>query len=1009
VVDAVSTSLGILGDALAADDPQPAEVLAAALLLAGSVATATEHVAAAAARAAAGQDPAFVAATGLVEELPRRLLDWMAVERLDADSYPALDALRALDVVEVEPVPPDPGAFTTEHVHRAVRLDRLTGLLTDPRRWWREAYGWGTAQSRLDILLERLFRLGISVGLPVTLAGADLHRVEVLGTTVDPAEAETPRALLLPLFSGAAGGVDVEAGLGLVVLPADGTAGEGLALTPYATGTARADIPLDLLGTWVASITGGLGAEGGIGLVARPGEPIRALADLDGTGGAATGQLEVALVRQPDAPQRAVIRFGGTSGLLVTGVSARALARFETGKPAELAVELTVRQASLRIAMSEADGFLRSVLPDLAVVFDAGFGLSTTRGAYFVGGAGLELSAPLGLVLGPVTVERLTARLAARAAGSPAGITADFGAAVALRLGPFAVEVDGLGARLTLDQRAGGNLGPVDAALGFRPPTGIGLAIDLPAVSGGGFLYRDPVAGRYAGVFELTLLDTVSVKVIGLVTTALPDGRPGFALLLVITAEGFTPVPLGMGFTLTGVGGLIALNRTIDADAVRGGLASGVLDSVLFARDPVANADRILATLDRVFPLARDRLLLGPLAEITWGSPTIVRIRLALLLEIPAPVRAVLLAALSVLLPDPDEPVAELHVDAVGVLDLTRGELALDASLHHSRLATFTLTGDLALRLNWGSQPQFLMSVGGFHPRFTPPAGLRRLDRMTISLSDSDNPRIRFEAYLAVTSNTVQLGARVSLRAEKGGFGVEGGGGFDALVQWDPFGVDVLMDAWVRVFSPAGTLFGAKLSVEITGPQPWHVVGVIRFDVLWWTVEAGVDFTVGDPIAPLAASAVDVVRLLAGELARAESWSAALPAGVAPGVALGGAVGAALVHPLARVSVRQKVVPLATAVSRVGAARPVGGTRRYDLDAVTASGSLHLAAAPVTDHFALAQFTDLSEDEKLAAPSFSRLPAGLSFVPDQAGGIPLDRVLTTDLAFETLDLQAVPA
>src|SRR5207247_5836483 len=44
------------------------------------------------------------------------------------------------------------------------------------------------------------------------------------------------------------------------------------------------------------------------------------------------------------------------------------------------------------------------------------------------------------------------------------------------------------------------------------PISGLGLAIDTPAVRGGGFLEFDYDAGRYTGVFELTIVDIVSVK-----------------------------------------------------------------------------------------------------------------------------------------------------------------------------------------------------------------------------------------------------------------------------------------------------------------------------------------------------------------------------------------------------------------------------------------------------------------------------------------------------------------
>ncbi|HEU4399517.1 MAG TPA: DUF6603 domain-containing protein [Actinomycetota bacterium] len=1019
VIGAVSSALDALGEVLDDDDPDPSQVLLRSGALVAVVAVAIEHVVTAAGHAGDGQDPAFLAATRLAEQFPRRLLDWLVVEQLEERSPATVDALRVLGVVEVEPVPPDPPSFTTEHIHRATHPKTLVTLITDPARWWRETYGWGGDEPRLDTFLRRLFDLGASLGMPVELAGEDLHRLERFGATVpDLDEADPPLALRLPLLQLQDGDERVEVGVVLTHLPpdpADPASRDGLALVPYAAGAAGVDVPLDTSGNWVASFAASLDASGGIGLVARPGQPIRALADLDGTGASVSGRLRVALGRLEIADELALLRFGEGAGLFVTGVSVTATVLFESGGDPELRVEVAVKQAILRVTLGESDGFVRKVLPDLQLAVDAGFGVSSRHGAYFVGGAGLELTVPLGLELGPIAVERIAVRLAAKAGDGPATLVVEAGAAVSLRLGPFAGVVEGLGARLLLRETAAGNLGPVDALLGLKPPTGVGLAIDTPAVSGGGFLRFDPDAGRYAGVFELTIVDTVSVKVIGLVTTKLPDGRPGFALLLIITADGFTPVQLGMGFVLTGIGGLIALNRTIDVEAVRAGLSSGVLDSVLFAKDPVRNADRIIATLDRIFPLAPDRLLIGPLAEIGWGSPPLVKLRLALLLEIPQPLRAVLLAALALTLPDADNPVVELHVDAIGVLDLGRGELALDASLHHSRLWKFTLTGDMALRLNWGSDPMFLMSVGGFHPRFTPPAGLRALNRLTFSLSDSENPRIRFETYLAITSNTIQLGARVSVRAEAGGFGVDGGGAFDALVQWVPFGLDVLFEAWIKIFTPAGTLCSARLALEVTGPQPWHVVGTVSFSILWFTVEAGVDFTVGDPLEPVAQATVDVVELVWTELRRPSSWSAALPADIAPGVTLaagtapenGGAPLPTIVHPLAELTVRQKVAPLGTTVTRVGANRPAAGPRRYDLDldlGDAPAGAGRLTAAALHDQFARAQFTDMSEDEKLTAPSFARLPAGVSFRPDGARALPVERVAATDLVFETLDL-----
>src|SRR5207237_8442866 len=107
-----------------------------------------------------------------------------------------------------------------------------------------------------------------------------------------------------------------------------------------------------------------------------------------------------------------------------------------------------------------------------------------------------------------------------------------------------------------------------------------------------------------------------------------------------------------------------------------------------------------------------------------------------------------------------------------------RGEAAVDATLVGSRLAQFALTGDMALRMSWGEQSSFLLAVGGFHPRFAAPPGFPALERVAVALAGGDNPKLRLEAYLALTSNTVQFGARVDLGARAGSFSI---GGFMAL------------------------------------------------------------------------------------------------------------------------------------------------------------------------------------------------------------------------------------
>src|SRR5438445_9716067 len=108
---------------------------------------------------------------------------------------------------------------------------------------------------------------------------------------------------------------------------------------------------------------------------------------------------------------------------------------------------------------------------------------------------------------------------------------------------------------------------------------------------------------------------------------------------------------------------------------------------------------------------------------------------------------------------------------------------------------------------------------------------------MSLSLTGGNNPRVRLESYVAITSNTIQMGAFASVYAEAGGFGIDGGGAFDALFAWSPFALDVMFQAWVRIFGPSGTLLAARIAVAVTGPTPWHITGVAEIQLLFFTIK----------------------------------------------------------------------------------------------------------------------------------------------------------------------------
>src|SRR5262249_9076312 len=108
-----------------------------------------------------------------------------------------------------------------------------------------------------------------------------------------------------------------------------------------------------------------------------------------------------------------------------------------------------------------------------------------------------------------------------------------------------------------------GNLGAYgDLSPDFVPPNGIGLQINFPPVTGGGFLRFDPPHRTYGGVLEASLTwcsTQIQIKAAGL----LRETDDGWSFALIISAQ-FTPgIELFLGLTLTGVGGIVGHNLGI--------------------------------------------------------------------------------------------------------------------------------------------------------------------------------------------------------------------------------------------------------------------------------------------------------------------------------------------------------------------------------------------------------------------------------------------------------------
>jgi hypothetical protein len=313
------------------------------------------------------------------------------------------------------------------------------------------------------------------------------------------------------------------------------------------------------------------------------------------------------------------------------------------------------------------------------------------------------------------------------------------------------------------------------------------------------------------------------------------------------------------------------------------------------------------------------------------------------------------------------------------VLDPPNKRIAIDASLYDSRVLAWSLSGDMALRSNYGDNPRFILSVGGFNPRFDPPSDFPELDRVRASLGPpGGNPKLEYYGYFAVTSNTVQAGAGVHLLATAGPAKVEGRLQFDTLIQFDPFGfvVDFLASLSVTVM---GKGLSIRLDGTLKGPNPFSISGTIKIEILFFSVTANVDVTLGSGGGEESLPPAKIMPELTEALAKPSNWSAGRPGAANSMVTLreiSEDTETVFAHPLAKIGVRQTVVPLEFTLETYGNARPTGLTK-FSIDgaSVAGPGAIDLGTSN-TEQFAPAQFRKLSDQEKLDSPAFQPEVAG---------------------------------
>ncbi len=940
----------------------------------------------------------YVERTKIHKELPRRLFDFLLTNYF-AHSLPLSFAiLHLIDVIDYPYFPADPENFQVEHIRAKINYQRFNTLVSNPSQLAEEAYGWGTPTFTVRILLKRLNLLFRTLGIPSRVQPLEPQAEEIwLERTVSETN---PMPQLITFFY-----EDVVAfqtiRLGLSIFgsraTAEGSSDAGLGLVPIVRGQSQGSIRLSRFANTFIEFSAEVEVLKRLALLIRPGQGLDVKTG-NGISEAIAGRFALGLRHgTPISELKTLFPLPGGTSLQAQQVYLMGGMDGYPDRPIGF-VEMGLLGCRFTFSLEDADGFLQDSIgqKQLAAPCDIVIYWDSERGISLQGNVGLQGTFSLSANLGPIRLDLL--HLAVDHQDD--GFELEASTSGSLSLGPVMTTVDQIGVAVAISFD-GGNLGLFGLSADFKPPKGLAIAIDASVVAGGGYLFFDPEKEQYAGIVQLQF-EQLTLTATGLLTTRMPDGSSGFSLLIMLAVEDFQPLQLGLGFKLTGIGGLLGFNRTVAVEVLRRGLKNQTLDRVLFPPDPLKNAPIIVSTLRSVFPPIPDQYVLGPIAQISWGREGLLTANLGIILEFPDPVRFVLLGQMRALFPNKSFPLVRLNLDVLGVIDFDKGEAFLLATLFDSKFYQWEVTGDAAFFLRWKRNPTFILSIGGFHPAYKAPPEIPSLARLSLSLSKSKKLQLRLTWYLALTSNTLQHGARLDLRIKASKFRLDGHLSYDALIQFNPFGFIVLFSAGVGLKWGSRTLASVQLEGALAGPSPWHIKGQAKFKIWRFSKSVSFDRTIGSGETAPPLPVVNAKPALIAALKEVDNWQASLPPASEMLVTFKEEeidFASIKVHPLGTISVRQTVLPLKTKIEKFGNAR-TAQKASYTISKLKL-GLTEQAIDDLEEFFAPGEYQELTQAEKLSQPSFEQMEAGVKVSSAEDVTYQSEQVRTINMEYES--------
>lgn len=414
----------------------------------------------------------------------------------------------------------------------------------------------------------------------------------------------------------------------------------------------------------------------------------------------------------------------------------------------------------------------------------------------------------LGKAIGPLTLKRVG--FEAKKSGEEYEIRLYLDASFSLSV--LEVSLSGLSVGLPLSALTSGNWSALKKVkFGMR---GLGILFQNgPLTIGGCLLRKEGDHDRYDGAVVVRYQD-FSLTALGSYTTT----EDGSTSLFIFLSAGY---PLGgpPAFFITGLAAGFGINRGLKIPEVKS-VPQFPLLALMREKKKKLDLDEAVSRMGDTIYVSRGQNFIA--AGIEFTTFGLLKSAALVTVEFGKEFELHLLGISELQIPPvSSKPFLYAQLALIAQISPEKGFYSMEAVLTEESYLfhkSCRLTGGFAFYL-WTKgdhKGDFVVTLGGYHPKFVKPAHYPAVPRVGVNWKISDCLSLKGEGYFAVTPRAIMAGGCLNFLFDKGNLQAWFYAGADFLIQWAPFSYDIEIGVRIGAAYTLKILFiRTRLKIEL--------------------------------------------------------------------------------------------------------------------------------------------------------------------------------------------------